>query len=115
MRATIASMVWAMLTILPGSVNAQYPQRALLPTNCKLELPDATIAFSLIELNDGCIIRVQMVSSSHKETQPYKAVGRRLQLPSTLAREPQSRGAIRAMLGRHSLNSLRSEKRMSQI
>ena len=56
MRATIASMVWAMLTILPGSVNAQYPQRALLPTNCKLELPDATIAFSLIELNDGCII-----------------------------------------------------------
>ena len=60
-------------------------------------------------------VRVQMVSSSHKETQPYKAVGRRLQLPSTLAREPQSRGAIRAMLGRHSLNSLRSEKRMSQI
>ena len=34
----------------------QYPQRALLPTNCKLELPDATIAFSLIELNDECII-----------------------------------------------------------
>jgi hypothetical protein len=56
MRATIVSMVWAMLTILPGSVNAQYPQRAILPANCELELKDAAIVFSGLELNDGCIV-----------------------------------------------------------
>ena len=45
-----------MLAILAGSVNAQYPQRAILPANCELELKDAAITFFGLELNDGCIV-----------------------------------------------------------
>ena len=45
-----------MLTISPESVNAQYPQRAILPANCELELKGAAIVFSGLELNDGCIV-----------------------------------------------------------
>jgi hypothetical protein len=45
-----------MLAILPRSVNAQYPQRAILPANCELELKGAAIIFSALELNDGCIV-----------------------------------------------------------
>jgi hypothetical protein len=37
-------------------VNAQYPQRAILPANCELKLKDAAIAFLGLELNDGCIV-----------------------------------------------------------
>ena len=54
--AAIVNMVWGMLAISAGSVNAQYPQRAILPANCELELKDATIAFLALELNDGCIV-----------------------------------------------------------
>lgn len=56
MIAAFASMVWGMLAILAGSVNAQYPQRAILPANCELELKDAAITFFGLELNDGCIV-----------------------------------------------------------
>jgi hypothetical protein len=55
-RALIACLVCSMLAILPRSVNAQYPQRAILPANCELELKGAAIIFSGLELNDGCIV-----------------------------------------------------------
>ena len=55
-RAVVVCLVWGVLAILPGSVNAQYPQRATLPANCELELKDAAIVFFELELNDRCII-----------------------------------------------------------
>jgi hypothetical protein len=42
--------------MLPGAVNGQYPQRAILPANCDLKLKDAAILFYRLELNDGCIV-----------------------------------------------------------
>ena len=56
MQTAIVSMVCTLLTMLPGAVNAQYPQRAILPANCDLKLRDAAILFSGLELNDGCIV-----------------------------------------------------------
>jgi hypothetical protein len=56
MRTTIVSMLCALPTMLPGAVNAQYPQRAILPANCELKLKDAVILFYGLELNDGCIV-----------------------------------------------------------
>ena len=55
-QASIVSMVCTLSTSLPGAVNAQYPQRAILPANCELNLKDAAILFSGLELNDGCIV-----------------------------------------------------------
>jgi hypothetical protein len=43
-------------TMLPGTVDAQYPQRAVLPANCELKLKDAAILFYGLEINDGCIV-----------------------------------------------------------
>ena len=56
MPTAIVRMVCALPTMLPGAVNAQYPQRAILPANCELKLKDAAILFSTLELNDGCIV-----------------------------------------------------------
>jgi hypothetical protein len=56
MPTAILSMVCALPTMLPGAVNAQYPQRAILPANCELKLNDAAILFYGLELNDGCIV-----------------------------------------------------------
>src|SRR5262245_140180 len=56
MPKAIVSMVCVLPTMLPGAVNAQYPQRVILPANCELKLKDATILFSALELNDGCIV-----------------------------------------------------------
>ena len=54
-RTVVVCLVWGILAILPGSVNAQYPQRTILPANCELELKVAAIVFSELELNDRCI------------------------------------------------------------
>jgi hypothetical protein len=48
--AAIVSMAWGRLAVSAESVNAQYAQRAILPTNSELKLKDSAITFLGLEV-----------------------------------------------------------------